>query len=314
MQKSKFNLSKLIVPIITAIIICCCAIFCSCQNNNSQSASQNENKNYYDAQFHRGGRDARAENTMYSYFHSIEQGATTIEGDVQMTKDGVLVMSHNPVLNPDITKDKNGNYITKDIDIRTSTYDELKQYNVGYINPSTEYYAKHGTTQVTCDAKIPRLEDLLQLIQISGNKTIKISIETKLFPDPDTGKYHKNNVDAKEMTNKINELIKKYDMEDRTILQSFDWSSLVEMKNINPKIKTSALYSEEPAEDTGRGTLWKSVQQASPWLAGANIHYFNDDVVECAHSFGFDILSPQYNEITKAEIDKAHSFGMLVIP
>lgn len=65
----------------------------------------------FDFQSHRGGRDARPENTLYSYAYAMEIGATTIECDMQMTKDGVIVMSHNPILNPDITKDSKGNYV-----------------------------------------------------------------------------------------------------------------------------------------------------------------------------------------------------------
>ena len=63
----------------------------------------NKKTNYYDMEFHRGGRDARPENTLWSYQYAIEKGALTIECDMQMTADGQIVMSHNPALNPDIT-------------------------------------------------------------------------------------------------------------------------------------------------------------------------------------------------------------------
>lgn len=44
--------------------------------------------NYFDMEFHRGGRDARPENTLYAYQYALENGALTIECDMQLTADG----------------------------------------------------------------------------------------------------------------------------------------------------------------------------------------------------------------------------------
>ena len=52
----------------------------------------------FDFEAHRGGRDARPENTLYSYLYALEIGAVTIECDMQLARDGI-VMSHNPWLN-----------------------------------------------------------------------------------------------------------------------------------------------------------------------------------------------------------------------
>ena len=57
----------------------------------------------FDFEPHRGGRDARPENTLYAYANAIEMGATSIECDMQLTAEGDIVMSHNPFLNPEIT-------------------------------------------------------------------------------------------------------------------------------------------------------------------------------------------------------------------
>ena len=70
--------------------------------------------NYYDMEFHRGGRDARPENTLYAYQYALENGALTIECDMQLTADGQIVLSHNPALNPDITTDAGGKRVEAD--------------------------------------------------------------------------------------------------------------------------------------------------------------------------------------------------------
>lgn len=177
---------------------------------------------YYDLEFHRGGRATMPENTLYSYTYSIEQGATTIEGDMQMTKDGVVVLSHSPILEPDITQDKNGNFITGIHDIRTMTYDEISQYNVGHIKKDSQYYQDYGSTRVEVDAKIPTLEELFKLVKDSGNKEIMMNLETKLYPDPRLDVLYQNNVNGETLVKKVLELAKQYEMEKRIVIQSFD--------------------------------------------------------------------------------------------
>lgn len=305
LRKISFRLF-LIISVAASLIFV--SIICSCANNN-----QNKDA-LFDVEFHRGGRDARPENTLYAYTYAIEQGATTIEGDMQMTKDGVIVMSHNPMLNCDITKDAAGNYVQKNsVDIRTSTYDEISKYNVGQMKQDTEYYQLHGKTQKTAEAKIPKLEELLQLVNDSGNKNVMLNLEIKSYPDPATGKYHENNVNYEKFLKEFNRIVKDYGFEDRMILQSFDWKPLVMMKEINKKIVTSALYSEDKDEEQGIGTLWLTVPQASPWLAGKNIHDYNDDAVRVAHELGIDIISPQWDQIEKWQVDEAHSWNMKVV-
>lgn len=311
MVRYKKQASRIIYVLGIALMIVVLSLFSSCFNNKTESQNKED---LFDVEFHRGGRDARPENTLYSYAYAIEQGATTIEGDMQMTKDGVIVMSHNPMLNSDITKDENDNYVQKNtIDIRTSTFNEIEKYNVGEMKQDTQYYQLHGKTQKTTAAKIPKLEDLLQLVIDSGNKDIKFNLEIKAYPDPATGKYHENNIDYSKFLTEFNRIVKDYQMEDRMILQSFDWKPLVMMKDINNNIKTSALYSEDQDEEQGIGTLWLRVPQASPWLAGKNIHDYNDDAISVAHDLGIDIVSPQWDQIEKWQVDEAHKWNMKIV-
>lgn len=167
------------------------------------------NYDVFDLEAHRGGRDVRPENTLYSYAYAIELGATSIECDMQLTKDGQIVMSHNPILNSDITRDENGNYIENNkYDIRLMTVDELKKFDVGVMDPNCgEYYDLHGKTQFTYDAKIPTLEELMQLIQSYGDKNIVLNIETKSYPDPASAGY-KNNADPKKFVEVFNNIVK----------------------------------------------------------------------------------------------------------
>lgn len=273
------------------------------------------NYDVFDLEAHRGGRDVRPENTLYSYAYAIELGATSIECDMQLTKDGQIVMSHNPILNSDITRDENGNYIENNkYDIRLMTVDELKKFDVGVMDPNCgEYYDLHGKTQFTYDAKIPTLEELMQLIQSYGDKNIVLNIETKSYPDPASAGY-KNNADPKKFVEVFNNIVKKYDMEDRVVLQSFDWQTLIEMKKLNPNISTSALWQEQPSWGRDSESLRRYEKKKSPWLGGLDIKDYQGNPVKAAHAIGADIISPYYTEISKQDIDEAHSLGMKVVP
>lgn len=261
----------------------------------------------FDFEAHRGGRDARPENTLYAYAYAMEMGAATIECDMQLTGDGRIVMSHNPILNHEITKDASGAYIPNGkYDIRTMTVADIQKFNVGHINPETEYYKIHGLTQIGYDTSIPTLDEVFQLIHDYGDKNIVLNIETKSYPDPQDGAY-KNNPDPEKFVKVFNDTVKKYGMEDRVVLQSFDWRTLIAMKKLNPNISTSALWQASSSwEEYG--------DQKSPWLGGVDIRDFRYDPVQAAHSIGVDFISPYYADISKGDVAEAHKLGMKVVP
>src|SRR6185437_16524897 len=70
------------------------------------------------------------------------QSACAFELDVGMTRDGVVVVSHDPAINPDITRDASGAWLTERGPLlRGLTYAELCRYDVGRIRPGSAYAA-----------------------------------------------------------------------------------------------------------------------------------------------------------------------------
>lgn len=285
-----------------------CSIFAGAGMIDMSVSQAKVTYDVFDFEAHRGGRDARPENTLYSYAYAMEMGATSIECDMQLTGDGNIVMSHNPVLNHDITRDANGNYIPSGkYDIRKMTVNQIKQFDVGKMNPEAgEYYELHGRTQINYDAKMPTLDEVMQLIQDYGDKQIVLNIETKSYPDPADPNY-KNNADPKKFVEVFNKIVKKYNMEDRVVLQSFDWRTLIEMKKLNPNISTSALWQASSSwEEYG--------DKKTPWLGGLDIKDFDGDPVKAAKAIDSDIISPYYQDTTQETVDEAHKLGMKVVP
>jgi glycerophosphoryl diester phosphodiesterase len=54
---------------------------------------------------HRGARALRPENTLPAFEYAIAQGVDALELDMAVTKDNVLVVSHDPVLHPPCAAD-----------------------------------------------------------------------------------------------------------------------------------------------------------------------------------------------------------------
>ena len=269
----------------------------------------------FDFEPHRGGRDARPENTLYSYAYAIEMGATSIECDMQLAGDGHIVMSHNPVLNKDITRDKSGKYVEPGkYDIRKMSVSDIKKFDVGVMDPSTDYYTYHGSSQVTPkSAQIPTVEELFQLVKDSG-KNVLLNIETKSYPDPVDKVGYAHNADTKKFVAEFNRVVNQYGMQDNVILQSFDWATLIEQKKVNPNISTSALWCEQPSWGRDSECLRAFEKEKSPWLGGLDIKDFKGNPVEAAHAIGADVVSPYYPELSQDLVTLAHSYGMKVVP
>lgn len=271
----------------------------------------------FDFQGHRGGRDARPENTLISFAYGMEMGETTLEIDMQMTKDGHIVISHNPIMNQNVAKGPDGQYVKAGkYDIRTMTLAEVKQFDLGTMNPAAgDYYESHGKTQVSVPStKMPTLEEVFELANSYGDHKVLFNIETKSYADPLDPAY-KNNPDPALFVKTVNDIVQKYHMEDRVTLQSFDWRTLREMHKLNPNITLVALSSEQESWGRQEGCYLKiGEKKASPWLGGLNINDYNGDYVKAAHAIGADVVSPYWEELSPQLVSEAHSFGMKVVP
>ena len=94
----------------------------------------------FDLEGHRGTRGLAPENTMAAFERALALGVTTIETDLAVTKDGVLVISHDPHLNPDIVRGPDGQWFAgKGVPIHSLTLAELRGYDIGRTNPASAY-------------------------------------------------------------------------------------------------------------------------------------------------------------------------------
>src|SRR5688572_11227528 len=138
----------------------------------------------FDLQGHRGARGLLPENTLPSFQRALDIGVDTIECDMAITKDGVVVIYHDLWLNPDITRGPDGQWLaSRGPAIKDLTFAELQRYDVGRIKPGTAYAKTFSEQQPVDGTRIPRLSDLFDLVKRSGNEKVGFDCETKVSPN-----------------------------------------------------------------------------------------------------------------------------------
>jgi len=272
----------------------------------------------FDLQAHRGGRDARPENTLPAFAYSLAIGVTTLEMDMQITADGVIVIRHNKEIPWYMAKNSWGRFLVTDEqpDIRFWKLADLKRFDIGAMSPDAPYgyWEAHGKTQKQAPGtRLCTLEEVFQLVKAWGNDKVFLNIETKSYPYPS----NPVNPDPAVWVRKFYDLVKKYGMQERVFLQSFDWRTLVEMKKLDPKIPTVALTANQPSWN-GEGDegdyQWPDRKDPSPWMAGLDIRRLGGSIVKAAHAIKADVITPYHAELTLEMVAEAHTLGMRVVP
>lgn len=257
----------------------------------------------FDLQGHRGARGLAPENTLPAFRKALELGVNTLECDMGITRDGVVVVHHDLWLNPDTTRGPDGQWLTqRGPAISELTYAELQRYDVGRLKPGTEY-AKAFPDQVPVDGtRVPRLADLFELVRQSGNTQMQFDCETKLSPsDPNA------TLPPLEFSRRVIQEIRKAGMEKRTMVQSFDWRTLQVVQKEAPEIRT--LYLSSPR------TLARAADGGpSPWLAGFDLDRHGHSVPQAVHAAGGKLWAPNQTYLTPENRAQAKALGVRVIP
>ena len=230
-----------------------------------------------DLQGHRGVRGLSPENTLPSFAKALSIGVSTIETDIAITRDGVLVISHDSSLNPDITRGPAGQFLgDRGPVIHHTAWDELRRFDVGRIKPGTRY-AGQFAEQVPADGtRLPTLDELFALVQKSGNTEVRFALETKLNPGtPDA------TAAPEPFARALIAAVRAAGMARRTSILSFDWRTLQVVQREAPEIGTVYLTAQQRWMDNVGAN-----DGASPWTAGFKLREHGGSVPRLIHAAG----------------------------
>ncbi len=286
--------------------VCALALVSACAAEAPPPAAEATSGPAFDLQGHRGGRGLRPENTLAAFKYALELGVTTLELDCGVTKDGVVVVSHDRVLNPDHTRDADSKFLEKAGPVlHELTYEELRQYDVGRIKPDSDYATKFPEQQAVDGERIPRLADVFEQVRKSGNRTVRFNIETKIDPTQ-PGQTATPETFASALIN----VIRAAGMASRTTIQSFDWRTLVLARRHAPEIAVVALTDQQPDEDT----MEIGKPGASAWLGGFDVDDHAGSVPRTVKALGAKVWSPHALDLTPTLVAEAHELGLKVVP
>ncbi|NDP43496.1 MAG: glycerophosphodiester phosphodiesterase [Aromatoleum sp.] len=259
----------------------------------------------FDLQGHRGARGLAPENTLAAFRTALSIGVTTLETDLAVTRDGVLVISHDPFLNPDLARGDDGRWLAeKGPPIRTLALAELARYDVGRADPASRYARQFPEQRAADGERVPTLGEVFALGRASP-KPVRFNIETKITPAaPD------DSVDPAAFARLVVDATRSAGLADRVTIQSFDWRTLLEAKKLAPEIETVCLTIETADNDTVR----RNAGGPSPWLGGLDLAAVGGSLPKLVKAAGCGTWSPFWRNVTASLVVEAHALGLKLIP
>jgi glycerophosphoryl diester phosphodiesterase len=256
----------------------------------------------FDIEAHRGGRALRPENTLPAFANALAIGVDTLELDMAITRDGVVVVSHDRGLNPDLARGPDGRYIAASIPYIDLTLAQVETYDVGQIRPGSLYAAQFPGQRAQPGTRIPTLSEVIALVRRSGDTHVRLNIETKIDPN-----HPRESPDPDRFVAIVLAGLRREDFSSRVMIESFDWRTLLLVQKLAPQIPTVYLTRQ-----TGREPTVHS-DSASVWTAGFNPADYGGSVPGAVRAAGGRIWSPYYRDLDARSVAEAHRLGVAVI-
>lgn len=217
---------------------------------------------------HRGARALRPENTLPAFEYAIAQSVDVLELDVAVTKDDILVVSHDPEMNAAFCT---GPASAKSRVIRDMTLAELRLWDCGAkANPA------FPQQQPVPGTRVPTLDEVFAL---AGKGKFEFNVETKIFPQrpsvtPSPERFAELMLAS----------IRKHKLEKRVIVQSFDFRTLQVLHHTAPEIRLSALLTF-PQQD-----FVASAKEAGAVIVSPNVRLVTPEKVKAAQAAGLQVV------------------------
>lgn len=216
----------------------------------------------FDLQGHRGARGLMPENTIPAFLEALNIGVTTLELDVVITKDGEVLVSHEPYMSHEMCLTPEGETISPEEafkhNIYKMSYAETQQYDCGLKpHPRFPEQKKLKTTKPLLRSVIAAVEDH---IKSYTQYEVDYNIEIKSVKGEE-GKFQPS---VQEFSEKVFEIIDQYLPWERVVIQSFDFRVLKYWHKKYPEVRLAALVENKKSVETNLKELGFSPSVYSP--------------------------------------------------
>ncbi len=255
----------------------------------------------FDLQAHRGGRGLAPENTLAAFGRALALGVSTLELDLVLSRDGVLLVGHDPELDPAKVRRPDGSWLAPPGPAVVSlAAAELRALDVGRLDPASRY-ARQWPEQVPADGeRMPTLAELAELLGRRGAAEVRLNLETKLRPDrPELAP------DPERFAGLVVGELRRLGLVARSTLQSFDWRTLRAAHRLAPELATACLTARQG---------WLDNLADGSWTAGLRLEDVDGSVPRLVAAAGCRIWSPFHGDLEPLDIRRAENLGLLVVP
>ena len=251
---------------------------------------------------HRGGAGLKPENTLAAFRDAVARGCDGAELDVQLSRDGEVIVYHDYRLKAELTRDANGAWVMYPAPrIKDLTLAELRSYDIGRARPDTDYMREHPALQPADGERIPTLAEVVAVAKQS-TKPFHLFVELKTS-------FSDRAVSAKPeaLAEATLALLKANDYLDRTILVGFDWPGLLHAKKIASDVRcwfTTLAQSwfhdgappqedEPPAQPALEALRYWAKYGISPWAGRFDAVNYGGSILKAIHAAGPISATPQ---------------------
>lgn len=181
---------------------------------------------------HRGGAQARPENSLAAFGYAATCGYDGVELDVQLARDGEVVVFHDFRLKPEICRDENGQWLAAPTPrVKDLTLAELKRIDIGRADPASTYARRHPYVVWRDGERIPTLDEVVSVAE-------KVRAPFTLFVELKTSAEEPHlSAPPEELAERVLAMLSARDYLKRTVLIGFDWRGLIHAKKIAPEVR-----------------------------------------------------------------------------
>jgi glycerophosphoryl diester phosphodiesterase len=258
----------------------------------------------FDLQGHRGARGLMPENTLPAFAKALSIGVSTLELDLAVTRDRQVVVMHNPRFEPEIARDSKGAWLQQSSpSIHSMSLAEVKTFDVGRLNPASKYAERYPDQQAIDGTPVPTLDEVFELANKAANRAVRFNIEVKINPE-----HPHTTFPPEEFVRAVIDVIRKYGMEPRVVVQSFDWRALQVVQDVAPDMATSYLTVDQD----WLSNLQTGMPGKSPWLNSFDVDDFGGSAPRAIKAAGGSIWSSYHKEVSANAIKLAQDLGLSV--
>ena len=253
---------------------------------------------------HRGARGLAPENALPGFARALAIGVSGFELDCAITRDGVVVVHHDAVLNPDFTRGPDGKWLeTTGPAIWTLAFAELQRYDVGRIKPRSDYSRRFpGRSRWTAPA-FRASPTFSPWCAKPATKRRASTLSSSFL------RWRRSvQTDPEDFARRVIGVVRESGMAQRVSVLSFDWRALAAARKVAPEIPTVHLTAQQGFMDN-----IQAGRRESPWTVGLRVNDYGGSIPRMVQAAGGAAWAPYYEEVTAKQVNEAHSLGLKVV-